>query len=175
MMIPILTSTPHSPLHMTRMPCPNTRHLPQPLMRLPRQLLRAPSSRDTREPMALGNSNTINHLVLLKDTPNLNRLLKQSVPELDFLGHAPAIDLDLHQVRLLLLQRRLADLRVREHAHDGAVFLDALQLARDGGPGLGVLLGVFREGLLLRFVPVFVEAAFYLVGEVLGPDGGEGS
>ena len=144
-------------------------------MRLPRQLLRAPSPGDTRKAMALGNSNTINHLVLLKDTPNLDRLLKQPMPELDFLGHAAAIDLDLHQVRLLLLQRGLADLGMCEHAHDGAVLLDALQLARDGRAGLGVLLGVFREGLLLRFVPVFVEAAFYLVGEMLGPDGGEGA
>lgn len=126
--------------------------------------------------MPLRNSNTIQHLVLLKNTANLDRLLEETLPELHLLSHTAAVDLDFHQVRLLLLQRRLADLGVREHAHDGAVLLDALELTGYGGAGvLGVLLGVFGEGLLLGFVPVLVEAAFYFVRKMLGPDSGEGA
>lgn len=67
-------------------------------------------------------------------------------------------------------------LGVGEDADDGAVLLDALELAGDGGAGgLGVLLGVLGEGLLLGLVPVLVEAAADLVAEMLGPDGGEGT
>lgn len=176
MVITILSSTPHRPLDVAGMPRTDTGHLPQPLVCLPRQLLRAPSRRNTREAMSLRNGNTIHHLVLLENTPDLNRLLKQALSKLDLLSHGPTVDLDLHQMRLLLLQRRLADLGVGEHAHDGAVFLDTLQFAGDGSAGrFGVLFGVFGEGLFLGFVPVFVEAAFYFVGEMLGPNGGEGS
>ena len=174
--ISILASTAHGPLHMARMPRTDTSHLPQSLVRLPRQLLGAPSPRHTREPVSLGHGNTVNHLILLKDATDLNRFLKQPLPEINLLSHAAAVDLDLHQVRLLLLQRRLADLGMCEHADDGAVFLDALQFAGyRGAAGLGVLFGIFGEGLLLGFVPVFVEAAFHFVGEVLCPDGGEGT
>jgi hypothetical protein len=63
---------------------------------------------------------------------------------------------------------------VREHPDDGAVLLDALQLAGDRGAVLlGVLLGVLGEGLLLALVPVLVETTLDLVAQVLSPDGGE--
>jgi len=63
---------------------------------------------------------------------------------------------------------------VGEDADDGAVLLHALELLGDGrAAGLGVLLGVLGECLLLALVPVAVEAALDLVAQVLGPDGGE--
>ena len=94
--------------------------------------------------------------------------------ELDLVGDGAAVDLDLHKVGLLLLKGGLADLSVRKDADDGAVLLDALELAGDGRAAvLGVLLGVLGEGLLLALVPVLVEAALDLVAQVLSPDGGE--
>jgi hypothetical protein len=79
-------------------------------------------------------------------------------------------------VGLLLLERRLADLGVRQDADDGAVLLDAFKLAGDGGPAvLRVLLGVLGEGLLFALVPVLVEAALDLVTQMLSPDGGQGA
>ena len=63
-----------------------------------------------------------------------------------------------------------------EDANNGAVFLDAFELARDGLTGIfRVLLGIFGESLLLRFVPVLVEASLNLVAEMLGPDSGKRS
>jgi hypothetical protein len=63
---------------------------------------------------------------------------------------------------------------VGEHTDDGAVLLDALEVAGDTGAALlGVLLGVLGESLLLALVPVLVEAALDLVAQVLSPDGGE--
>jgi hypothetical protein len=70
-------------------------------------------------------------------------------------------------VRLLLLERGLGDLGVGEDADDGAVLLDALELAGDGlAVVLGVLLGVLGEGLLLAPVPVLVESPLDLIGKI---------
>ena len=74
----------------------------------------------------------------------------------------------------LLLKWCLANLGMGENTDDGAVLLDTLQLAGDGLAGLlCVLLGIFRECLLLRLIPVLVEASLDFVAEMLGPDGGE--
>jgi hypothetical protein len=174
--VSVLTGTGDGPLDVGRMPGTDTSDLSETLVRLSRELLGAPSAGDALEAVALGDGDHIDDLVLLKDGADLDGLLKQAVGKVDLVGDATAIDLDLHQVGLLLLERGLADLGVGEHADDGAVLLDALELAGDGGAGvLGVLLGVLGEGLLLAAVPVLVEPALDLVAEMLGPDCGEGS
>jgi hypothetical protein len=120
------------------------------------------------------DGNDVDVLVLLEQRLGVERLLERRLGEVDLVGDAAAVDLDLHHVRLLLLQARLADLRVGKHAHDGAVLADALELARDARAVVGrVLLRVLGEGLLLAAVPVLVEAALDLVGQVLGPHSGE--
>ncbi len=123
--IAVLTGTCHSPLHVRRMPGANAGHLAQTLVRLARQLLGAPAARDALEAVALGDRDTVDHLVLLEDGPNLDRFLEHGLGEVDLVRHAAAVDLNLHQMRLLLLQGRLADLRVGQDAHDGAVAFDA--------------------------------------------------
>lgn len=62
-----LTSTGNSPLDVRRVPCTDTSNLPQTLVCLARKLLGTPSAGDTLETVALGDSNGINHLILLED------------------------------------------------------------------------------------------------------------
>lgn len=175
-MVTHLTSTGNSPLDVGRMPGTDTSDLAQTLVRLARELLGAPAGGDTVETVALGDGNDVDHLVGLEDGGDLDGLLEETVAESDLVGDAAAIDLDLHKVGLLLLEGSLGDLRVGEDTDDGAVLLDALELAGDGlAVVLGVLLGVLGEGLLLALVPVLVEAALDLVAQVLGPDSGEGA
>ena len=169
-----LTGTSNSPLDVVRMPGTDTGNLTQTLVSLTGQLGSTPTGGDTLETVTLGDSNDIDHLVLLEDAVDLDGLLEQVAGEVDLVGNRATVDLDLHQVCLLLLKGRLADLGVGEHTHNRAVLLDALKLAGDGGTVVfGVLLGILGEGLLLALVPVLVEPALDLVAQVLGPHGGE--
>lgn len=149
-MIAVLTSTSNSPLDVRRMPRTNTGNLSETLVCLSRKLLRTPSACDARETVTFGDGNAVNHLVLLEDGVDLDGLLEHAVAELDFLCDAASVDLDLHEVSLLLLEGCLADLGVGENTDDGAVLADALEFAGDRGAFvLRVLLGILGEGLLL--------------------------
>lgn len=162
--VSVLTGTSHGPLHVRWMPCTNTSDLTQTLVCLTRKLLGSPTAGDTRETVTLGDGDAVNHFVLLEDGVDLHWLLEKTVTELDLVGDGATVDLDLHEVGLLLLEWGLADLGVGEHTHDGAVLLDALEVASDGlATLLGVLLGVLGEGLLLALVPVLVETTLDLV------------
>jgi hypothetical protein len=173
--VTVLTGTGNSPLDVGRVPGTDTGDLTQTLVGLARQLLGAPASGDTGETVTLGDGNDVDNLVLLEDGVDRHGLLEQTLAESDLVGDGTTVDLDLHQVSLLLLQGSLADLGVGEDTDDGAVLLDAGQLAGDRGTlVLGVLLGVLGESLLLALVPVLVEAALQLITEMLSPDGGQG-
>lgn len=169
-----LTSTGDSPLDVVRVPGTNTGDLTQTLVGLTGQLGGTPTGGDTGETVTLGDGDDINHLVLLEDGVDVDGLLEEVAGEVNLVGNGTTVDLDLHEVGLLLLDGGLADLGVGEDTDDSAVLLDALKLAGDGGTGgLGVGLGVLGEGLLLGLVPVLVEATLDLVAQVLSPDGGE--
>jgi len=103
--------------------------------------------------VTLGDSNNINHLILLEDGADLNWLLEQTLSESNLVLNATTVNLNLHQMGLLLLKRGLADLGVSENTDDSAVLADALELTLDITRLVGVLLGVFGERLLLRLVP----------------------
>jgi hypothetical protein len=158
------------------MPGTDTSDLAKTLVGLAGKLLGAPTVGNTLEAVALGDGDNVNDLVLLENGGDLDRLLKQAVRKVDLVRDGATVDLDLHQVRLLLRDAGLADLSVREHTDDGAVLADALKLAGHGLAAiLSRLLRVAGEGLLLRAVPVLVEPALDLVGEVGCPDGSEGA
>ena len=172
--VTLLTSTGGSPLDVGRMPSTDTSNLTQTLVCLTRKLLGTPTGGNTVETVTLGNSNNVDNLVLLEDGVDAEGLLEESLAEGDLVGNGATVDLDLHEVGLLLLERGLADLGVGEHTDDGAVLLDTLKLAGDGGgASLGVLLGVLGESLLLALVPVLVEATLQFVTQMLSPHGSE--
>ncbi|KAM3082632.1 hypothetical protein ACMFMF_011941 [Clarireedia jacksonii] len=175
-MVSVLTSTGNSPLDVGRMPRTNTGDLSETLVCLSRKLLGSPSASNTLETVTLGDGNDIDHLILLEDGTDLNWLLEETAGEVNLVSNATSVNLNLHQMSLLLLERSLSDLSVSKDTDDGTVFLDALEFAGDGGATvLRVLLGVLGESLLLALVPVLVESALNFVAQMLGPDSGEGS
>jgi len=158
------------------MPGTDTSNLSETFVSLSRKLLGSPSSCDTGETVTLGDGDDINHLILLENGGYLNWLLKETRCEFNLVSNTTTVNLNLHQVCLLLLERGLADLGVGEDTNDGAVFLDALEFAGDGGTRVfGVLLGISGEGLLLALIPVLVESTLDLITQMLGPDSCKGS
>ena len=156
------------------MPGTDTSNLAETLVRLARKLLGTPTMSDTLETVTLGDSDDVDNLILLEDGGDLEGFLEQAVRELDLVRDRATVDLDLHEVGLLLGEAGLADLGVGEDTDDSAVLADALKLAGDGlATVLSVLLGVAGKRLLLGAVPVLVEPPLELVGEVGGPDGGK--
>ena len=175
-MVTVLTGTGNRELDSGRMPGTDTGHLTQTLVGLSGKLFGAPTGSDTLVTVTFGDTNDVNHLVLLKDRGDVNRLLKVLLGPVDLIGNGATVELDLHQVGLLLAELDLADLSVSQNTDDLTVLCDSLQLLRDGlSVGLGELFGVAGKGLLFGAVPVLVEATLDFVRQVLGPDGGEGS
>merc|ERR1719244_1743405 len=86
----------------------------------------------------------------------------------DLLRNRASVQLNLVNMGLLLTLAEQLDLRVRDNADDGAVFLHLGEIFLDfllavlGRP----FLGVFGEGLLFGRVPVLVEASSDFLGEM---------
>lgn len=172
--VTVLTGSGNGEHDVRRVPGTDTGDLTETTVGLPGKLLGAPTSSNTLVTVTLGNGDDVNGLVLLEDRLDVNGLLEVLLGEVNLVRDGATVDLDLHQVRLLLLEASLADLGVGKDTDDRAVLLDALELTGDRlTVVLGVLLGVLGEGLLLRAVPVLVESALELVRKVLSPDGGE--
>jgi len=145
-----LTSASNSPLNVRRMPSADTSNLAETFVRLARKLLGTPTGGDTVESVSLGDGNAVNHLILLEDGADFDRLLEQTMAESNLVCDASTIDLNFHQVRLLLLQWGLADLGMGKNSNHCAVLLHALHLTSDGLTlVLGILLRVLSERLSL--------------------------
>ena len=174
--VTVLTSTCDGEHDLRRMPCTDTSDLAETLVGLARQLLGTPTVGNTLKSVTLRYGNDIDDLILLENGADGYRLLEETMGEVDLIGNRTTIDLNLHEMCLLLAETGLADLSVGKDADNSAVLADTLELTGDGlATVLGVLLGVAGEGLLLRAVPVLVEPTLDLVGKVGCPDGGEGA
>jgi len=172
-MVTVLTGAGDRPLNTRRMPRSNTSNLTKTLMGLAGQTSGSPTGGDTFVTLTLGDSDDVDHLVLLENGGDGDRLLEEADTELDLIGDGPSVDLDLHEMSLPLSDAKLADLGVDQQADDRAATTDAFEFLVDGVFLLlrAVLLAVFGEGLLLGFGPVLVESSSDIFGEMLGPDG----
>mmetsp|Transcript_6991 Transcript_6991/g.11973 ORF Transcript_6991/g.11973 Transcript_6991/m.11973 type:complete len:255 (+) Transcript_6991:1010-1774(+) len=157
------------------MPRTDTSHLAETLVGLARKATCAPSRGHTLVTLALSDADDVNHLVLLEDAGDVNVLLEKLVYVVHLLVHGAAVNLDLHDVSLLLAKVKLAHLGVHNRADDLAVLLNPRNLTADVLGALSPLLGILGEGLLLRLVPVLVEASSALIAQMLSPHRGKRS
>jgi len=151
----LLTSTSHGELDSGRMPCTNTSNLAETLVRLPRQLLGVPTGSDTLSSFALSDSDDINHLILSEYVLYWDSLLKMLLRPVQLLGDTSTIQLDLHNVGLLLPLLQKLHLGVANHADDSAVLLHDLEIVLNLLLSKSILpfLAGFGESLLLGLVP----------------------
>ena len=174
-MISVLTSTRDRVLDAARMPCTNASNLSETLSCLAGKFSGAPTSGDTLETLTLGNSENINVSVLLEHTVDADLLLKETARPLHLLGNGSTVDLDLHEVGLLLSDVQVANTSVGDDTDSGAILLDAVELTLQVLGVGGVALVVLGESLLLGSVPVLVESAQALVADEVSPNGGQGT
>ena len=100
--VALLTSPGHRGLDPAGMPGSDTGHLPQALVGLPGQLLGVPSAGHAFEPVAFGDTDNVHHLVVGEDGCHRDLLLEMVPREVDLVSDRSPIELDLHDVSLLL-------------------------------------------------------------------------
>jgi hypothetical protein len=169
-----LTSTSNRPFDGSGMPSTNTTDLTETSVSLSLQFLDAESLYDTSKSMTLGYTNSINALVGFEDLTDRDFLLELAVAVVDLLGDVSTVDLDFHDLGLVLSKLELADLGGGDNTDDSAVLLDTFHLSVDGVLVLLVNLMLFSllgESLFLGVHPVLVEAALDVVVEVGSPYG----
>ena len=142
-------------------------------MCLTRETGDAPTSDDAFGTVTSGDGNGVNDFVLLEDTANGDWLLHQTVGKVDLLVDGTTVDLNFHDVGLLLIDRDLFDLGVADEADGTAMLLEFCELCFNFLLAIGVLLHVLGEGLLLGLVPVLIKATLHFVREMFSPDGVE--
>lgn len=154
--VSFLTSTSNGELHTTWMPCTNTGNLAQTLVRLPGQFLRVPTAGHTLESTTFSYTYNVDHLVLVKNLLDCNWLFKVLPGEVDFLRDSATIELDFHDVGLLLALLHQAGLRVDKNSDNRAVLLDMSKVLVNilSSDWVLPLLRVLGECLLLRSVPL---------------------
>lgn len=158
------------------MPSTDTSDLSKTSMGLLLQVSNTESLDNSGDSLTLGNSEDIDHLVLLEDLINLDLLLEKSVGEINLLGNSSSVNLDFDDVVLLLSEVELVHLGVGNDSDDGTVFLDSFEWDLDVLGGiLGNSLLVLGEGLSLGGLPVLVESSQGVLVQLVGPDGGQGS
>jgi len=117
--VTILASTGNSVGNPSRMPGTNTGNLAETPVGLAGKAGDTPTSDHTLITLTLGNTNDVNHLILLEHSVNRNLLLEELVAIVHLVSNGTAIDLNLHEVSLLLLQTlHLPNLKCRnEHEY----------------------------------------------------------
>ena len=171
-----LTGTGDGPLNGSGMPSSDTTDLAETSVGLARHAGNTESLDDTGGSLTTGNTDGVDHLELVEDLSDGDFTLELLEAPIDLLGDGATVDLDLEEVSLALAEVKLGELGAGEDADDCAVLLYSLEVALDGVLALGILLvslGVVSEGLLLGVLPVLVEAALELIGEMLSVDGRE--
>merc|ERR1711976_595211 len=171
-----LTSTGNRPCNTSRMPGTNTSDLSETSVSLAGKTSDTPTGDNTSVSFTLGNTNSVDHVVLLDDGVAGTLSLEEFTAEVDLLGNGTTLDLDFQEVSLLLAETNLADVSVGENADDLAVLLHASKFS------FHVLVvfvsntgSVAGESLLLAAVPVFVETTFDRFRQMFSPDSGEGA
>jgi len=173
-----VTSSSNSPLDCRWMPSSDTSNLSETSMSLSWKSSDTESLDNTLGSLTSGDGNGINHLVVLEDLTDGDFSLELGDSPVDLSWNITSVDLDLHNVSLLLSKLALLDLGSNDDSDNLAVFLHSLDVSVWMLFVLGVLLilfGVVGESLLLGNVVVLVESSNDVSWKVLSPDSGESS
>ena len=102
--VSILTSTGNGVRHPSRMPSTDTGDLAETPVGFAGKTGDTPTGDHTFVPLTLGDANDVNHFILLKDGIHRHLLLKKLVAIVNLVCNGATVNLDLHEMGLLLLQ-----------------------------------------------------------------------
>jgi len=176
--ITLLTSATDCPLDSRWMPGTDATDLSVTSMSLLHELLASVSGNDTSGSVTLGNTDSVDALVVVEDLTDGDFLLEVVVSPVSLVGDGSTVELNLKDVSLVLSKTELADLGSTDDSDGASELGDSLEVSLDGALGLVILLesvSVLGESLLLGVHPVLVHSALDIVVEVLGPDSRDSS
>jgi len=171
--VTLLTRAGDRPLDGSWMPSSDTSNLTETSVSLSAELLGTESLDDALVSLTLGDADGVDALVGLENFSNGDFLFEFAPSPVNLLGNSATVNLNFHNLGLVLSLLDLADLSGSEHTHNSAVLLDTGKVPLDRVLVLGVELvavSVLGEGLLLSVHPVLVESALHIVVELGGPD-----
>ena len=113
------------------MPSSNTSNLPETLVSLPWKLFGVPPVGHALVSVTLGHSNDINHLVLGAHLADGHLLFKVLTGKVHLVGNGASVELDLHDVSLLLPAAEELHLGVDNDPDSGVVFLHLVKVLFD--------------------------------------------
>jgi len=176
-MVTLLTGASDGELDSAGMPGTNTSDLAKTFMGLPWQLLGMPTGGHTLESFSLGDTNDVDHFVFGKDLLDGDLLFEVLTGKVDLIGDGSTVQLDFHNMSLLLTAFQKSLLGVTDHTDNLAILLDLRQVLFDllFAHIVFPLKAGFSKGLLFRFAPVLVEATLALDIDVFGPNGLKGT
>jgi len=170
----VLTSTGNRVHDTGRMPSSDTSDLTETFVCLSGKFLNTPTSDNTFETVTFGDGDGVDHFILSEDGLDVDSLFKVFLSESNFVSNGTTVNLDFHNVGLLLCKRSLTDLGVCNDTDNSTVLGDTFELRVDGfSSSFRVFLSVTGESLLLGFVPVLVETTLDFFRQMFSPDGGE--
>ena len=124
----LLTNSWYGELEPARTPGFNASKLSQTLVSLPWQFLSVPLASRALEPVTVGHFNDINHFILNKDSANRNFFLKVFPSKVDLISNGSAIQLNLHDMSLLLPVSEDLHLNVHDRADGSAILFHLIQI-----------------------------------------------
>lgn len=108
----------------------------------------------TFESLSLGDANTVDHLVTSEHGVASDFLLEMIAGKVNLIGHGSTVQLDFHDVGLLLATTEQLLLGVADDPHNRAVLLDLIEF----------LLNLFLAQILLPFLAGFGESLLFGLG-----------
>jgi len=150
-----LTSSGNGESYSGRMPSSDTSDLSKTSMGLSGESLGTESGSDTFVTLTLGNTENVNHFVLVNNLGDSDFLFEMLLGEINLLGDITTVDLDFEDVSLLLSEVEFIELSVNDDSDNLTVFLYSFKLAFDV-LGVRPFLDVLSEGLLLGVHPVLI-------------------
>jgi len=173
-----ITSSGDSPLDCRWMPGTNTSDLSETSSSLSWKSRDTESLDDTLSSLTSGNGDGINHFIVLENLTDGDFSFEFGDSPVNLGTNVSTVNLDFHEVRLLLSKLAFLDLSGNEDSDDGTVLSDSLDISVDvflGVFSFRIFLGVLLESVLLGSIIVLIESSKDTSWECLGPDGGESS